>query len=96
MSELLYNPFRSRLKIAFPLKSDDYIRNAYNSGDNKDESFEKATLVPAVNASIAKILPEPEEVAEVDRLPYIGFSQFCIYLGVFCPRATSDLKFNCK
>jgi hypothetical protein len=58
-----------------------------------EDSFEKATLVPQ-NAS-SKVAPEPEDTAEIDMVPYIDFSQFCQYLGVFSPRATNDVKFNC-
>lgn len=93
MKELYYNPFRHRLKLAFPTKSEEHIRNLSLKGG--DESFEKATLVPP-NYNSNKISPEPEEVSEIDRIPYIDFSQFCQYLGVFCPRSTSDLKFNCN
>lgn len=94
MGELRYNPFRGRLKIALPMRSEDYIKNITNFMPHKDEdSFEKATLVPQ-NAS-SKVAPEPEDAAEIDMIPYIDFSQFCQYLGVFSPRATNDVKFNC-
>ena len=93
MGELNYNPFRNRLKIGFPTKPEEFIRS--RGGKSADDSFERATLIPPANNSSSKIAPEPEEVAEIDRIPYIDFSQFCQYLGVFCPRATNDLKYNC-
>ncbi|OMJ73279.1 hypothetical protein SteCoe_28061 [Stentor coeruleus] len=93
MGELRYNPFRGRLKISLPMRSEDYIKNITNFISNKDEdSFEKITLAPQ-NAS-SKIAPEFEDTTEIDMIPYIDFSQFCQYLGVFSPRATNDVKFN--
>ena len=96
MGELLYNPLRHRLKKALLMKSEEYIKNSSLNKDTKDESFEKATLVPQVNINSNKISPEPEEPSEVDQVPYIDFPLYCLYLGVFCPRAPYDLKVNCN
>lgn len=96
MRELLYNPFRHRIKYALQMKSDEYVKNTLGVLENKDESFEKATLVPASNGTSNKIAPQPEEVPDVDKVNYIDFSLFCQYLAVFCTRAPKDLKFTCN
>jgi hypothetical protein len=95
MNELQYNPFRPRLSIAIPFKSEDYIRSSSFSKDQGD-SFEKQTIDPQIIQNSQRVAPEPDEQNPINLVPYIDFSLFCQYLAVFSPRATSDTKFNCK
>jgi hypothetical protein len=95
MAELKYNPFRPRLQVAIPMKSEEFIRNLA-PGKNLDESLEKLTVDPNIVHSSSKVGQEPEELKEIDLIPYIDFSLFCQYLAVFSPRATNDSKVNCK
>lgn len=96
MAELKFNPFRPRLQVALPMKSEDYIRSVGNEKDA--ESFEKQTIDPNIIQSSNKVAPEAEadDVKEIDLIAYIDFGLFCQYLSVFSPRATNDTKIRCK
>lgn len=95
MNELRFNPFRPRLHLAIPFKSEEFIRNNSIKKDQVD-SFDKHTIDPQIIENHQKIAPDPGEPNSIDLISYIDFSLFCQYLAVFSPRATNDTKFNCN
>lgn len=112
LEEFMYNPFKDRLRIAIPFRPEEYIMNKRHSVLPKqvlDDAPTAAQNTPNTDSrkapgATSKIQPEETKAeekntpppSEVDRIPYIDFEQFAVYLAVFCPRCPHDLKTNCN